>query len=282
MSLSGAAKLAGIAGWPVAHSLSPLLHNHWLAEHGIDGAYVPMPVPREDFASVVMSLRTIGFKGINVTVPHKQAAFAICHEVDDEAYAAGAANLLVFDGNRILGCNTDAAGLVASLAETLGADSVARKPAVVLGAGGAARAVVLALSALGASEIRIVNRDSHRAETLAATMAPFVKTKPRVAQWPVAAADAELLVNATSAGMYGNAPLEIALEALPKAAAVCDIVYNPLETGLLKLARLRGHRTVDGLGMLMHQAVPSFAAFFGITPRVTPTLRAMLEAALHG
>lgn len=282
MSTTGAAKLAGIVGWPVAHSLSPRLHGHWLAEHKIDGLYAPMPVPRDGFATVLKSLRAVGFTGVNVTVPHKEAAFSIAHEVDDAARAAGAVNLLVFEGERILGRNTDAPGLAASLTESLGAGALKDKTAVVLGAGGAARAVVLALSTLGAKEIRIVNRDQHRADTLAATMTPFVKAKLSVTSWPLAGDDAVLLVNATSAGMHGNAPLDIPLHTLPKAAAVCDIVYNPLETDLLAQARATGHKTIDGLGMLMHQAVPSFAAFFGITPKVTPALRALLESALRG
>jgi shikimate dehydrogenase len=281
MSISGAARLAGIVGWPVAHSLSPGLHGHWLAEHNIDGAYVPMPVRREDLASVLNSLRAVGFAGVNVTVPHKEAAFALCHEADEAARAAGAANLLVFQDDRILGRNTDSLGLAASLGETLGAEMLKGKSVVVLGAGGAARAAVLALSTLGASEVSIVNRDRHRADTLAAAMKPFVSAKLLVANWPEAAADAVLLLNATSAGMHGSTALDIALEALPNSAAVCDIVYNPLETALLKLARQRGHRTVDGLGMLMHQAVPSFEAFFGVRPTVSPKLRALLEAQLH-
>ncbi|HEY1707615.1 MAG TPA: shikimate dehydrogenase [Rhizomicrobium sp.] len=282
MNLTGAARLAGIAGWPVAHSLSPRLHGHWLAKHKIDGAYVPMPVSREGFASVLNALQAIGFAGINVTVPHKEAAFALAHEVDDAARAAGAANLLVFREGRILGRNTDAPGFAAALKQALGAKVVRNQAAVVLGAGGAARAVVLALSSLGAVEIRIVNRVRHRAEMLAATMKPFVQAKLTVVDRVDATDDAALLVNATSAGMHGNAPLDIPLEALPKSAAVCDIVYNPLETDLLKYARTQGHRTVDGLGMLMHQAVPSFEAFFGVRPKVTPALRKLLEAALHG
>jgi shikimate dehydrogenase len=282
MSISGAATLAGIMGWPVAHSLSPRLHGHWLAEHKIDGAYVPLPVRREDFATVLNSLRLVGFAGVNITVPHKEAAFALCHEADEAAHAAGAANLLVFQDGRILGRNTDAPGLAASLGETLGIEMLKGETAVVLGAGGAARAAVLALSMLGASEVRVVNRDRHRADTLAATMRPIVSARLTVAHWPEAAADAALLLNATSGGMHGNAALEIALEGLPKAAAVCDIVYNPLETELLRLARTRGHQTVDGLGMLMHQAVPSFKAFFGLRPSVSPDLRSMLESYLHG
>jgi shikimate dehydrogenase len=282
MSISGAATLAGIIGWPVAHSLSPGLHAHWLAQHNIDGTYIPMSVRREDLAAVLNSLRKLGFAGVNVTIPHKEAAFALCHESDEAARMAGAANLLVFQDGRILARNTDSTGLAASLSEALGAGFLKAKAAVLLGAGGAARAAVLALSILGVSEVRIVNRDRHRADVLAAAMKPFVSAKLIVADWPEAAAGAALLLNATSAGMHGNTALDIALDALSGSAAVCDLVYNPLETDLLKLARTRGHKTIDGLGMLMHQAVPSFEAFFGVRPSVSPKLRAILEAQLHG
>jgi shikimate dehydrogenase len=274
--------LAGIVGWPVAQSLSPRMHGYWLARHGIDGAYVPMPVRREAFAGVLEAMRAVGFAGLNVTVPHKEAAFALAHEVDVAARAAGAANLLVFENDRIIGRNTDAPGLKASLAESLGAGAIAGKPCVILGAGGAARAAVLALGELGASEIRIVNRSRPRADALIAAMTGVVSASLRGMDWADAARDAALLVNATSGGMTGKDALDISLDGLSPGAAVCDIVYNPLETALLKTARQRGHKTVDGLGMLMHQAVPSFAAFFGVTPSVTVDLRATLEQALHG
>ena len=280
-------KLAGVVGWPVGHSLSPRLHGFWLSQYGIDGAYVPLPVRREDFARVVDGLRRAGFAGLNVTIPHKEAAFAIAHDLDAAAKAAGAVNLLLFGNDgRIEGRNTDAAGLAASLSEGLGAESLRGKQVVLVGAGGAARAAILALSGLGAAEIRIVNRNQARAEALAQSFAGRVSAQlvPALwSDWEQTAAGAALLVNATSAGMSGNAPLDLALEALAMDAAVCDIVYNPLETALLKAARARGQRTVDGLGMLMHQAVPAFAAFYGVTPAVTPALRAGLEKALgHG
>jgi shikimate dehydrogenase len=276
-------KLAGVIGWPVAHSLSPRLHGFWLREHGIDGAYVPLPAPREDFAQIINSLRKLGFAGVNVTIPHKESAFALAHDLDDAAQIAGAVNLLVFKGNRIEGRNTDAVGLAASLVEQLGKDAFAGTETVLLGAGGAARACVLALSNLGAKKISIVNRNIARAESLARALQGKVSAQliPTLfADWGKMAGDAALLVNATSAGMSGAPPLDLSLEPLAKTAAVCDIVYNPLETELLKQARVRGHRVVDGLGMLMHQAVPAFAAFYGVTPKVTPALRAELEKAL--
>jgi shikimate dehydrogenase len=274
-------KLAGVIGWPIAHSLSPRLHGFWLREHGIDGAYIPLPTPREDFAQIINSLRKLGFAGVSVTVPHKETAFALAHDLDEAAQIAGAVNLLVFNGNRIEGRNTDAAGLAASLVEQLG--KLDGKDVVLLGAGGAARACVLALSNLGARKISIVNRNIARAEALARALEGKVSAQlvpTMFANWGKIAGDAALLVNATSAGMSGAPPLDLSLEPLPKSAAVCDIVYNPLETALLKQARARGHRVVDGLGMLMHQAVPAFAAFYGVTPKVTPALRGELEKAL--
>jgi shikimate dehydrogenase len=285
MSIGG--KLAGVIGWPVAHSLSPRLHGHWLAAYAIDGAYVPLPVAREDFSRVIAALQRSGFAGVNVTVPHKEAAFALAHDLDESARAAGAVNLLLFHENgRIEGRNTDAAGLAASLGEELGKGALAGKDVVLVGAGGAARGAILALAKLGVREIRIVNRTQSHADALARAMAPHIKVRLEVfawADWARASSGATLLLNATSAGMAGSAPLDLSLEALPVNAAVCDIVYNPLDTDLLMRARAGGHRTVDGLGMLMHQAVPAFEAFYGETPKVTPTLRAELKKALrHG
>ena len=285
MSLTGAAGVAGIMGWPVAQALSPRLHGFWLEELKIDGALVPLAVRPEDFSTVVRGLMKAGFKGSSVTIPHKEAAFALCHDCDLAARAAGAVNLLIFhDNGRIEGRNTDATGLTASLRETLGEGCVRGKPVVLLGAGGAARAGVVALHDLGASEIRILNRTRGRAEQLAAALGPQVTPKLIVVDdrdWARAASDAVLVVHTTSAGMKGAPSLDLDLGALPKTAAVCDIVYNPLETPLLKNARTAGLKTVDGLGMLMHQGVPAFEAFFGVAPKVTPALRAFLEEALR-
>ncbi|HEX4303634.1 MAG TPA: shikimate dehydrogenase [Rhizomicrobium sp.] len=285
MSLTGAARIAGIMGWPVAQAFSPRLHGFWLSEMGIDGALVPLAVKPEDFSTVVQGLVKAGFKGSSVTIPHKEAAFAICHDCDLAARVAGAVNLLIFhEGGRIEGRNTDATGLAASLRETLGVDCVRGKTAVLLGAGGAARAAVVALHDLGAAEVRILNRTHLRADQLAAALASHVKPKLVVygqADWARAAGDAALVVHTTSAGMKGAPALDIDLAALPKDAAVCDIVYNPLETSLLSRARALGLRTVDGLGMLMHQGVPAFQAFFGVEPAITPALRRHLEEALR-
>jgi shikimate dehydrogenase len=284
MSISGKAKLAGIVGWPVSHSLSPRLHSYWLAAHAIDGAYVPLPVAKQDFARVIDGLRRAGFVGVNVTVPHKEAAFAIAHELDASALAAGAVNLLLFrEDGRIEGRNTDAGGLAASLQEVLGKNALAGKSAVLLGAGGAARAAVLALAE--ARDIRIVTRDVRRGETLARELSAKVKIPLKTFawdKWSEAAKDAALLLNATSAGMTGAQALDLALDPLPINAAVCDLVYNPLETDLLRRAQAIGHRVIDGLGMLMYQAVPAFEAFYGEAPKVNPALRAELKKGLRG
>ncbi len=285
MSASGAARLAGIVGWPVAHSLSPRLHGYWLNELGIDGIYVPLPVRPEDFSLVVRALMKTGFKGVNVTIPHKEAAFALCHDCDLAAQIAGAANLLIFHGDgRIEGRNSDAAGLAASLREHLGPDALRDKPVLVLGAGGAARAVVVALHDLGAGEIRIVNRSRSRVEQLAMALSPHVAPRIRIfapTDWSQAAEGAVLAINATSLGMTGAPSLDLPLHVLPKDAWICDIVYNPLETEFLRRARSAGFRTIDGLGMLMHQGVPAFAAFYGGNAKVTPALRQDLEKALR-
>jgi len=276
-------KLAGVIGYPVAHSLSPRLHGFWLKESGIDGAFVPLAARREDFSQIVNSLGKLGFAGVSVTVPHKEAAFAICHDLDEPARIAGAVNLLVFKGARLEGRNTDASGLAASLVEQLGKDALKAKHAVLLGAGGAARACVLALAGLGVKRISILNRDAARAEALARALEGKVSSQlvpAMLSDWGKLAGDAALAINATAAGTSGAPSLDIALDALPKSAAVCDIVYSPLETPLLKQAHAKGRKTIDGLGMLMHQAVPAFAAFYGATPKVTPALRAELEKAL--
>ena len=287
MNITGAGKVAGVMGWPISHSLSPVLHGYWLREKKVDGALVPLGVRPEDFSTVLMALRAAGFRGTNVTVPHKEAAFALADSFDAAAAAAGAVNLLVFrEDGHIEGRNTDAVGLRESLREELGEGKLSGKDAVLLGAGGGARGAVLALAQHGIATIHVLNRHPERAKSLCDALAPMVKSTLKPAgleNWDKVAGGAALLVNATSAGMNDRNPLTISLEPLPKDAAVCDIVYNPLETDLLRRARARGHQCLDGLGMLMHQAAPSFEAFFGIKPDVTPGLRAVLERVLaHG
>lgn len=278
--------LAGVVGDPVAQSLSPRLHGFWLAAYGIDGAYVRLPVVRENLSQVLSALRLAGFAGVNVTIPHKQAAFALAARADAAATMAQAANLLRFeDDGTISASNSDVFGLVASLTDCLGAEVVRGKPALILGAGGAARAAVLALAELGACQIAILNRSVGRAKALVASLQPAIAARligDGLAAWPLLAKDAALIVQCTSAGMLDGPGLAVDLAALNPAAAVCDIVTKPLYTALLRQAAARGHRTVDGLGMLMYQAVPSFEAFFGVRPVVTAALRSELEGGLDG
>jgi len=274
--ITGAARLAGVIGWPVSHSRSPRLHGYWLREHGIDGAYVPLAVRPEDFAQAVRALPALGFRGANVTVPHKPAALAAMDSLDPVAARIGAVNTIVVrEDGRLHGTNSDAFGFVAALREAVPAWRGDAGPAVVLGAGGAARAIVAALLDAGAAEIRLLNRTRARAEELAAAMGAGVAVRDW-AERGAALEGAALLVNTTTLGMAHQAPLEIDLARLPRDAVVNDIVYVPLETPLLAAARGRGNRTVDGLGMLLHQGRPGFAAWFGIDPQVTPALRAFV------
>lgn len=271
MSIRGTTRLAGVIGWPVAHSRSPRLHNHWLALHGVDGAYVPLPVEPGRLADAVRGLRAAGFRGCNVTLPHKEEAYRLCDTVDDAAQASGACNTLVFGDDGVRGSATDGPGFVASLAEA-GVDPAAGA-ALLLGAGGAARCIAHALVAAGAPQVVVANRDPARAASLAAM--PGVTA----IRWEARAervADVALLVNATSAGMDGKPPLDIALDRAQPSLAVADIVYTPRQTALLSEASRRGLRTVEGLGMLLHQARPGFAAWFGLWPAADAAARAAL------
>jgi shikimate dehydrogenase len=271
--ISGTARLAGVLGWPVAHSRSPRLHNAWLARHAIDGAYVPLPVAPENFAAAIHGLRAAGFRGANVTIPHKEAAFAVCTRLDRSARLAGAVNTLVFTEDSIEGSNTDGAGFLANV-RAHGVDPVAG-PALVLGAGGAARAIAAALLALGV-RVCVANRSQDRAAALAA--APPGVELLYWQQRHAALADHALVVNTTAAGMRGVAALDLDFSRANKALTVADIVYVPLTTPLLAAAAARGLRTVGGLGMLLHQAVPGFAAWFGITPVVDEAITALIAA----
>ncbi len=264
---------AGVIGWPVGHSLSPKLHGHWLRHYGIDGSYQAIAVAPEQLAGDLRSLIDAGYAGLNVTVPHKQAVLALCDTLDPAARSIGAANTLVFRDGQVRGSNSDAFGFLENLRQGQPGWRADAGPAVVLGAGGAARAVVWALLDRGAPEVRLINRSRARAEGLAGEFGGNI----RPAGWeelPDALAGAALLVNTTSLGMTGQPPLDIDLTPLPEAALVTDIVYAPLQTQLLAAARRRGNPTVDGLGMLLHQARPGFQAWFGVAPEVTPELRA--------
>lgn len=276
-TLTGRTLLAGILGHPVAHSRSPRLHGIWLERHGVDGAYIPLPVAPADFAAAVRALPALGFRGANVTIPHKEAALAACDLVEEEARRIGAVNTLVFhrDG-RIEGWNTDGWGFLESLAEQAPGFSVASGPAVVLGAGGGARAVAHALLSAGCPGLTLVNRSLARAEALAAELSAH-GARVAVASAPPLEG-AALLVNTTSQGMRGQPPLAIDLAPLPVHAVVADIVYVPLETPLLAAARARGLVGVDGLGMLLHQGRRGFQAWFGAMPVVDAELRALVGA----
>ena len=265
---------AGVLGWPVGHSLSPRLHGFWLGEYGVDGTYEPLPVRPEDFEAALRNLPDQGFAGVNVTVPHKEAAFETVDTLDAVSKRIGAVNTVVINADGSLaGSSTDGFGFLENLKEGAPGWSASTGPAVVLGAGGASRAVTAALLDAGAPGVKLVNRTLSRAEQLARDVGGAITVVPwddRVA----ALSDAGILVNTTTLGMEGEESLEIDLDPLPPQAVVTDIVYAPLETPLLQQAAKRGNPTVDGLGMLLHQARPGFRQWFGVEPTVTDALRA--------
>jgi shikimate dehydrogenase len=267
---------AFVCGHPIAHSRSPLIHGFWLQHYGIAGTYEAIDVAPQDFARFAGSLREEGFAGGNVTIPHKEAAFAAVIRHDAAAEMIGAVNTLWFEGNALVGGNTDAEGFAANLDEFAPGWEKAGS-AVVLGAGGAARAVIHALQQRGVTDIRIVNRTLERARELADRFGAGVSAHGAGAAAELLG-DAGLLVNTTALGMHGNDDLAADPQHLPAGAIVTDIVYVPLETPLLDTARRRGLKTVDGLGMLLHQAVPGFERWFGIRPEVSAELRALIVA----
>lgn len=271
MILSGKAKLAGVLGWPISHSRSPRLHGYWLEKLRIDGTYVPLPVQPADFETVFRALPKMGFAGVNITVPHKEQALALVDEVEPLARRIGAVNtVMVWPDGSVLGLNTDAFGFLQNLLDRQPTPSFLTRPAVVLGAGGAARAVVAALIDAGVPQVRLVNRNPQRAEKLATDIGGPIAVRT----WDRLDLDgAGLLVNTTSLGMTGQPPLDIDLAALPMDAVVNDIVYAPLMTDLLVRAQARGNPVVDGLGMLLWQAVRGFTLWFGQQPEVTAELR---------
>ena len=268
---------ACVIGWPIGHSRSPLIHNFWIRQHGVVGEYRAEAVAPEAFPEFLKSLTHRHYVGANVTLPHKEAALRLSRP-DDRAEAVGAANTLWFEGGVLRSTNTDVEGFLANLdAAALGWDQTS--DAVVLGAGGSARAVVFGLRERGIGRIHVVNRTAERAQALRARFGQQV-LPASTAELPAVLAKAGLLVNTTSLGMRGQPPLVIDLALLQTDAVVCDLVYAPLETNLLRAARAGGHRIADGLGMLLHQAVRGFSLWFGIRPEVTPELRALLEADL--
>jgi shikimate dehydrogenase len=264
-----------VIGCPIGHSRSPRLHGHWLRRYGIAGHYVPVELRPESLAEGLRALRLLGFRGANVTIPHKVAVLDLAASASPIASRVGAANTLTFlDGGGFHADNTDAYGFVASLRQAAPGWQAAAGPALVLGAGGAARAIVAALIDAGAPLIRLANRTPARAEAL---RAHFLDSSVALVDWTGADAAAEgaaTIVNTTSLGMTGQPALPFRLDAAPAGALVADLVYQPLETPLLAEARARGLTAVDGLGMLLHQAVPGFEAWFGLRPEVDAELRA--------
>ena len=270
-------KRACIIGWPVSHSLSPVIHGFWLKEHGLEGEYVKQPVEPKDFEAFLTSLASRGFVGANVTVPHKVEAFRLCRRLDGAAQAIGAVNTVWLENGELTGSNTDAYGFLANLdSESPGWDRSG--PAVVIGAGGAARAIVWALLRRGFEDVRIVNRTEARAAELAAAFPP--SRSFGFDRLPEALEGASFAVNTSTLGMAGSPPLNLDLSSIGLNATVCDIVYHPLQTDLLKQAKEGGWTAVDGLGMLLHQAAPGFEKWFGVKPTVSLGLRERVLAAV--
>ena len=273
-------KLAGVMGWPVAHSRSPVIHGHWIRELGLKGNYVLLPVQAEHLGDAVRGLRALGFAGCNLTIPHKVAAMPLMDRLDPLARRIGAINTIVVEADGTLsGYNNDAYGFIQSLLDEQPNWRADAGPVTVLGAGGAARAVLVALAERGAKEIRLCNRSLDKAQALATEFGGPIRAYPWE-QRAEALDGCALLVNTTSLGMKGQEALELSLTRLPQQALVCDVIYVPLETPLLAAARERGNATVNGLGMLLNQARPAFHRWFGMMPEITPELRRMIEATL--
>ncbi len=278
MAVDAPYKLAGVMGWPVAHSRSPVIHNHWIAEHGLRGAYVLLPVQPQNLEKALRSLPVLGFVGCNLTIPHKVEAVRLIDHIEPMASRIGAVNTIVVEADGSLtGRNTDAYGFIQSLRDAQLGWTAAAGPAVVVGAGGAARAIIVGLIDAGATEIRLTNRSGAKAQDMAQEFG-----------WPVQAVawddrhdalgGAALLVNTTNQGMHGQAPLDLRLDSLPVQALVADIIYVPLETPLMAAARQRGYRTANGLGMLLNQARPAFEAWFGVAPILSVALSDRIQA----
>ncbi|MCK5496807.1 MAG: shikimate dehydrogenase [Hyphomicrobiaceae bacterium] len=274
-------KHACVIGWPVEHSRSPLLHGYWLKKYGIDGTYTKRAVAPEAVADFLRSLRANGYVGCNVTVPHKAAAFSAADEREDSAKAVSAANTLWLSDGKLVAANTDTYGYMTNLSQQAPGWDRRDAPVSILGAGGAARAIVFGFLDAGVSEIRVFNRTRARAETLAQQFGSCIK----VLDWSEREAgsrDSAVLVNTTTIGMNGAGTLDLDLAGFDPECVVSDIVYVPLETELLRKAKSQGLRTVDGLGMLLHQGVPGFEKWFGVRPEVTDELRNLIVGDIEG
>ncbi len=270
---------ACVIGWPIKHSRSPMIHGFWLHKYGIEGGYEKVAVSPDDLPDFLNNLAANGFSGCNVTVPHKEQAFKLAHELHDEARAVQAANTLWLAGGKLHATNTDIYGFMTHLDQSAPGWNAKQRPVALLGAGGAARAILYGLLQRGASDVRIFNRTKERAVKLAS----FYEKGVRVVDWQnrdEGLEDCGLVVNTTTLGMSGSPPLDLSLNKLPNDSVVADIVYVPLETPLLAAARQKGCRVVDGLGMLLHQAVPGFERWFGVRPQVTTELRDLIVADL--
>jgi shikimate dehydrogenase len=266
-------------GWPIAQSRSPILHNHWIETYGLNGRYVPLAVRPEGLADAIRGLRAMGFRGCNLTMPHKPQAMTMVDHVTETAKRIGAINCIVVDADgRISGTNNDGNGYYLSLLEVAPQWKPDAGPIAILGAGGAARALLVTLIEHGASEIRLINRTFAKAEQLARTLDPSIIKAVPWEQRNDVIGDVALLTNATNQGMTGKPPLDISLARLPKQTLVSDLIYVPPETPFLVAAKARGNVTVNGLGMLLHQARPAFHAWFGVMPDITPDLRAKIMA----
>ncbi|MCD6034941.1 MAG: Shikimate 5-dehydrogenase [Rickettsiales bacterium] len=275
--ITGNALIAGVIGYPVRHSLSPRLHNYWLEYYKLSGAYIPLEIAPEYLASFIRTLPLIGnWRGLNVTVPHKEAVLGLMDEVDPVAKRIGAVNTVIIREGKLFGTNTDAYGFIANLKEQAPHFSFHGKTALVLGAGGAARAVCAGLQDAGIKEIILANRTIARAEEVANALGGNI----RVHTWEQVQKilpDIGLLVNTTTLGMEGKPALNFSLVSLPREALVSDIVYVPRVTSLLETAKAQGNPIVTGLGMLFHQAVPGFEAWFGVRPEVDPALEVLIR-----
>jgi shikimate dehydrogenase len=274
-------KRACVVGWPVAHSRSPLIHGFWLAKYGIEGSYVKQPLRPDQAAEFLRNLPAHGFVGCNVTLPHKETAFAVADERGPAAAAVGAANTLWLEGGRLVAESTDTLGFINNLKATVPDVDLRGAAVAILGAGGAARAVIYSLLSEGVGGVRLMNRTHARAETLARHFGARI-TVHDWEQRNTCVRGARLLVNTTTLGMTGADRLDLDVSALDSRCIVADIVYVPLTTPLLAAARARGLATVDGLGMLLHQAAPGFEKWFGVRPEVTEELRALLARDIEG
>jgi shikimate dehydrogenase len=272
--------LAGVMGWPVMHSRSPLLHNYWFKQHNLAGTYVPLAIEPAKLAAALRALRPLGFAGCNLTLPHKQEAMKIVDEADTLAKSIGAISCIVVrpDGS-LAGTNNDCYGFIHSIKQEQPGWRADAGPIVVIGAGGGARAVCYGLAQEGAREIRLINRTLDRAKKIAEDFAGPLKALPWE-QRHEGLEDAAMVVNTTSQGMLGQNPLDLTLDRLPARALAADIVYIPLETPFLAAAHKRGNPTINGLGMLLHQGRPAWRAWFGIEPEVTAELRAIMESTI--